>query len=206
MKLGDARSRVSAGAGGADALAALAREIEILHGELEQTRARMAEMAQMADQDMLLPILNRRAFMREISRFIAFAERYGTPSSVIYVDLNNFKAINDKYGHAGGDEVLRHFATLLASQIRESDVIARIGGDEFAMILAHVRLDQARKKAADLAEFLRENPPVLNGEAVALGFAFGAYELQPGTSVDMAIAEADKDMYAQKRVGRPGGA
>ena len=78
----------------------------------------------------MLPILNRRAFVREISRFIAFAERYGTPSSLLYFDLDNFKAVNDAYGHAAGDVVLRHFSDLIASQIRDSDVLARLGGDE----------------------------------------------------------------------------
>jgi diguanylate cyclase (GGDEF)-like protein len=97
--------------------------------------------------------------------------------------------------------VLRHFADLLASQIRDSDVLARIGGDEFAVILAHVTLDQATKKGASLAQSLREDPPVWNGQTVTLSFSCGAYELHAGASADTAIAHADRAMYAQKRSG-----
>src|SRR5882672_11201840 len=89
-----------------EAAGRLVDEIELLRREVEQTRTRLEEMARTADQDTLLPILNRRAFVREISRFIAFAERYGTPSSLLYFDLDNFKAVNDAYGHAAGDVVL----------------------------------------------------------------------------------------------------
>jgi len=182
-----------------DAIMTLMHEVDRLRQEVEQTRVRLEDMARTADQDMLLPILNRRAFVREISRFIAFAERYGIPSSLLYFDLDDFKAVNDAHGHTAGDFVLRHFAELLASQIRDSDVLARIGGDEFAVILAHVTLDQATKKGASLSQTLHENPPVWNGQPVALSFSCGTYELHAGASADTAIANADRAMYAQKR-------
>ena len=184
-----------------DAIVPLMRDVERLKRELDATRARLLEMEHAADQDMLLPVLNRRAFMREISRFIAFAERYGTPSSLLYFDLDNFKAVNDAHGHAAGDAVLRHFADLIASQIRDSDILARIGGDEFAVLLAHVTLEQATKKGASLARALREKPPVWNGETVRLSFSFGAYELHAGLNPDSAIAHADSAMYLRKRAG-----
>src|SRR5262245_54429499 len=82
------------------AIGTLVEEVDRLRREVEQARHRLEEMALAADQDMLLPVLNRRAFVREIARFIAFAERYGTPSTVLYFDLNDFKALNDNYGHA----------------------------------------------------------------------------------------------------------
>lgn len=184
-----------------DAIMTLMHEVDRLRKEVEQTRERLEAMARTADQDMLLPILNRRAFVREISRFIAFAERYGIPSSLLYFDLDDFKTINDAHGHNAGDSVLRHFADLLQSQIRDSDVLARIGGDEFAVILAHVTLDQAKKKSASLAQFLLDNPAVWNGHKVNLSFSCGTYELQAGASVDAALAQADRAMYAQKRAG-----
>jgi diguanylate cyclase (GGDEF)-like protein len=182
-----------------DAVATLMHEVERLRQEIDQTRTRLEDLARAADQDMLLPILNRRAFVREISRFIAFAERYGIPSSLLYFDLNDFKAVNDAYGHSAGDSVLRHFAELLGSQIRDSDILARIGGDEFAIILAHVTLDQASKKGESLSQSLRDHPPVWNGEVVNLSFSCGTYELRVDTSPDAAIAHADRAMYAQKR-------
>ena len=182
-----------------EAAGRLVHEIELLRREVEQTRTRLEDMARTADQDTLLPILNRRAFVREISRFIAFAERYGTPSSLLYFDLNNFKAVNDAYGHAAGDVVLRHFSDLIASQIRDSDILARLGGDEFGVLLAHVTLDQAKKKGLSIAQSLRTKPPLWNGLPVALSFSCGAHELHAGQKAEIAMAEADSAMYAEKR-------
>jgi diguanylate cyclase (GGDEF)-like protein len=184
-----------------DAIMTLMHEVDRLRRDLDQTRSRLDDMVKAADQDMLLPILNRRAFVRELSRFIGFAERYGTPSSVVYFDLNNFKQVNDAHGHAAGDAVLHQFASLLASQTRETDVLARIGGDEFGLILAHVTLDQAQKKAENLAQNLRDTPPAWNGKPVPVDFSFGVCELRAGASPDHSIAEADQAMYEQKRSG-----
>ena len=181
------------------AILTLTQEIERLSRESEDTRARLEDLIRTADQDMLLPILNRRAFMREISRFIAFAERYGTRASLLYFDLDHFKAVNDAYGHAAGDHVLRHFCALLSDNIRDSDVLARVGGDEFAIILAHSGLDQAAEKGAALMGYLREQPPFWNGKEVNLRFSCGAHELRAGQTADCAMAEADRAMYAQKR-------
>jgi diguanylate cyclase (GGDEF)-like protein len=182
-----------------EAVIGLMSGVEKLTREIDQMRARLDDAARTADQDMLLPILNRRAFVREITRSIAFAERYGTSSSLLYLDIDNFKAVNDIYGHAAGDIVLRHFSDLIASQIRETDVLARLGGDEFGVILAHVKRDQAVKKGASLAQTLRERPPVWEGQVVRLSFSHGAYELRAGERADVAMAEADQAMYAEKR-------
>jgi diguanylate cyclase (GGDEF)-like protein len=182
-----------------DAIMTLMHEVDRLRREVEQTRARLEDLAKAADQDMLLPILNRRAFVREVSRFIGFSKRYGTPSSLLYFDLDNFKAVNDAHGHAAGDAVLRHFSELIASQIRDSDVLARIGGDEFAVILAHVTQDQATKKGISLSQKLRENPPKWEGKEIELSFSCGAYELHAGIDPDFAISHADKAMYVEKR-------
>ena len=184
-----------------EAASRLVDEIELLRREVEQTRTRLEDMARTADQDTLLPILNRRAFVREISRAIALVGRYGTPASLLYFDLDNFKAVNDAYGHAAGDFVLRHFSDLIGSQIRDSDVLARLGGDEFGVLLAHVTLDQAKKKGLAVAESLRNKPPLWNGLPVTLSFSCGAHELHAGQSADLAMAEADQAMYAEKRAG-----
>jgi diguanylate cyclase (GGDEF)-like protein len=182
-----------------DAVLTLMTDVERLSREVEQIRTRLDDTVRSADQDVLLPILNRRAFMREVARFISFAERYGTPSSLLYFDLDNFKSVNDAYGHQAGDAVLRHFSDLMASQIRDSDVLARIGGDEFGVILAHVTLDQARSKGEKLAQALSDHQPVWQGERVTLRFSSGVYELHAGDNADAAISHADRIMYEQKR-------
>jgi diguanylate cyclase (GGDEF)-like protein len=185
-----------------DAIVTLMHDVDRLKRELEQTKSRLEDLSRTADQDMLLPILNRRAFVAQIARFIGLAERYGTPASILYFDLDDFKAVNDAHGHAAGDAVLHHFADMLASQIRDTDVLARIGGDEFGIILAHVNLVQARKKGASLAQALRKKPPVWAGKPVPLSFSHGVYELRAGENPDTAIAAADRAMYAQKRSER----
>ena len=182
-----------------DAIMTLMHEVDRLRREVEQAHVKLEDMARTADQDMLLPILNRRAFVREITRFTAFAERYKTSSSLIYVDLDNFKAVNDEHGHAAGDDVLRHVSGVIQGQIRDSDVFARIGGDEFGIILAHITADQAARKGETLANALRAHPPMLDGKPVRLSFSYGVYELRAGETPDSAMRQADRAMYAQKR-------
>jgi|SRR5262245_52847569 len=182
-----------------DAIMTLMHEVDRLRREIEHTRGRLDELARTADQDMLLPILNRRAFVRDLTRFTAFAARYGTPSSLIYFDLDDFKHVNDAHGHTAGDVVLRHFADLIQSQIRDTDVFARIGGDEFGVILAHVTREQAVAKGASLAQVLKDNLPKWEGRTIALTFSYGVYELKAGEHPDIAMKQADEAMYAQKR-------
>lgn len=181
------------------AVAELSQEVEALRREAETLRQRLEDLAQTADRDALLPIFNRRAFMREAGRFIALAKRYGTQSSILFFDIDGFKAVNDAHGHAGGDAVLAHFANTIAGQIRETDIFARLGGDEFGVILMQIALDQAEKKGASLVEALRLNPPILDGRTIGLRFSFGAAELRPDDNPDAAVERADKAMYAQKR-------
>ena len=178
-----------------DAIMTLMHEVDRLRREVE-------DMARAADQDMLLPILNRRAFVREITRFTAFAERYGTPSSLIYFDFDDFKSVNDAHGHPAGDAVLRHFSDLIASRIRESDILARLGGDEFGVILSHVTAEKAARKGTSLTKALRDNPPLWEGRTIPLTFSFGVYELRAGENPDVAMKQADQAMYTQKRSGR----
>lgn len=181
------------------AIAALMGEVERLKRESDATRKKLLDTERAANQDMLLPVLNRRAFVREITRFAAFAERYGTPAVLIYFDLDGFKSVNDVHGHAAGDAALHHFADLLISQVRGTDVVGRLGGDEFGIVLAHATLEQAQTKAEILRSALRGNQPRWQGKAISLSFSYGAYELRVGESADTALANADHAMYASKR-------
>ena len=146
-----------------DAIMGLMGEVDTLRRELTQTRARLDEVEKTADQDQLLPLLNRRAFVRELTRYIAFTGRYNTPASLIYFDLNHLKKINDTHGHAAGDAVLKHFAETLLAHVRDSDCVGRLGGDEFGVLLTHANQEQALKKADVLAEALRATPTMWNG-------------------------------------------
>jgi len=185
-----------------DAIMTLMGEVDSLRRELQKTRERLGEVERTADQDQLLPLLNRRAFVRELTRYIAFADRYGTPATLLYFDLDGFKQVNDTYGHAAGDAVLAHFAATLVKQTRESDVVGRLGGDEFGVLLAHARVEQGLKKADVLAEKLQSEPTMWNGTAIPIRFSHGAFELKPGDTADLAMARADQAMYVQKKNGR----
>ncbi|MBI3707288.1 MAG: GGDEF domain-containing protein, partial [Proteobacteria bacterium] len=105
------------------AIMTLMAEVEKLRKELQQSQARIAFLERLADQDTLTPVANRRAFVRELSRMMSFAERYDTVSSVIYFDVNGLKAINDAHGHAAGDAVLAHVARVLTQSVRDSDFV-----------------------------------------------------------------------------------
>jgi|SRR5271170_1411199 len=183
-------------------LAALNGEVEILRRELRSAQERLALAERAADLDQLLPILNRRAFVRALSRQIGAVARYGMPASLLYCDLDGFKRINDRYGHAGGDAVLSHFAKILSANVRESDIVGRIGGDEFGIVLAHANAAQAAKKANTLIAALTKEPTEWNGAPIAVSFSFGTFELCASESAETAMMRADEAMYAQKRAGQ----
>ncbi|HTW36323.1 MAG TPA: GGDEF domain-containing protein [Rhizomicrobium sp.] len=183
-------------------LAALNGEVEILRRDLQAARDRLELAERAADQDHLLPILNRRAFVRALGWHIAGVARYGTAASLLYCDLDGFKRVNDAYGHAAGDAVLAHFAKILCANVRDSDIVGRIGGDEFGIVLAHANVAQATKKAQALTDALTSDVAEWNGARVVVSFSFGAFELSAGDSAETALMRADEAMYAQKR-GRP---
>ena len=185
-----------------DAIMSLMGEVDTLRRELSQTRSRLEEVEKTADQDGMLPLLNRRAFVRELTRYIAFTGRYNTPASLIYFDLNYLKKTNDELGHAAGDAVLAHFADVLQAHVRDTDCVGRLGGDEFGVLLSHANQEQALKKADALAEALKASPTLWNGHAIPVSFAYGAFELQSGDNPDLAMARADQAMYAQKKSQR----
>jgi diguanylate cyclase (GGDEF)-like protein len=185
-----------------DAIMGLMGEVDNLRRELTQTRARLDEVEKTADQDGMLPLLNRRAFVRELTRYIAFTGRYNTPASLIYFDLNHLKKTNDTHGHAAGDAVLAHFADVLLAHVRDSDCVGRLGGDEFGVLLSHANQEQALKKADTLADALKGSPTLWNSQTIPISFAYGAFELKSGDNPDLAMARADQAMYAQKKSQR----
>lgn len=182
-----------------DAIMRLMSEVERLRHELTGTKRRLEELETMADQDALLPILNRRAFVREMSRIMSFAERYSLPASLLYFDLDHFKDINDRHGHAAGDAVLAHVSRVLTENVRESDIVGRLGGDEFGVILAKADEEQASRKSESMAELISTKPTVWENLTLGITCTHGAYTFRPGESANQAIAKADEAMYSRKR-------
>jgi diguanylate cyclase (GGDEF)-like protein len=183
------------------ALTTLLTEVDELRREVARLKARLDEAEALADRDGLTPVFNRRAFLRELRRVITFSQRYGSPASLIYFDLDGFKTVNDRFGHAAGDAALKAVAERLVAQVRESDVVGRLGGDEFGVILVQADMTAALAKAAALAEAIAAQP-VQCGEWLApLKASFGVRQIDPGRSAEDVLAEADKAMYARKRAG-----
>lgn len=181
-----------------EAITKLMAEVDQMRQELDDNRARIEYLEQLADQDTLAPIANRRAFVRELSRNLSLAERYGTPSSIIYIDLNGLKQLNDTKGHAAGDAAILKVANILAGNVRESDVVGRLGGDEFGVMLSHADENAARSKAEQLAQSISADPLVWEGEAIPLEVAYGVHTIRSGVDAGAALEAADRAMYAHK--------
>jgi diguanylate cyclase (GGDEF)-like protein len=182
-----------------EGLARLTAERNRLRDDLAKARGRISSLERLADEDPLTTVANRRAFVRQLTRMIAFTHRYGVPASVVYFDLNNMKQINDEHGHPTGDAALRHIAAVLRENIRSSDIVGRLGGDEFGVILAQTDEDQAHGKASALAEAIAETPLRAGGHEILLSAAYGVYAFAGTDDPQHAIEAADRAMYQQKR-------
>ncbi|MEX2647612.1 MAG: GGDEF domain-containing protein [Alphaproteobacteria bacterium] len=185
-----------------EAIMRLLSEVEQLRRELRDTNNRMQHLERLADEDTLAPIPNRRAFTRELSRTISYSQRYKVSSSLLYFDLNGLKAINDTHGHVVGDAVLVHVANLLVENVRGSDVVGRLGGDEFGVILANADQGAAVEKAQFLANAIETTNFTWEGERIPISLAYGAYCFQADEDPTTALAAADRAMYENKRDAR----
>lgn len=184
------------------ALGQLFTEIDELRKEVTRLKAHLAEAEDLADLDVLTPLLNRRAFVRELARNLSFVQRYGTPASVIYFDLDGFKGVNDRFGHAGGDEALKTVAARLLSGVRESDVVGRIGGDEFGVILVQADLATAQAKAAQIAAAVEGAPIGVGDWMTPVHVTYGVRQMDAEATVESLLADADKAMFLSKRAKR----
>lgn len=182
------------------ALQTLTGEIDELRGEVGRLKARLAEVEGLADQDALTHVLNRRAFMRELNRVRASIDRYGGAACLVYIDLDGFKRINDRFGHAAGDAALKAVAERLSDHVRESDVIGRLGGDEFAVVLTHADFDAASAKAEALIHAVASSPIDFGVGQAAVSASFGIREITGSVDAEGLVAEADSAMYHRKRL------
>ncbi len=180
------------------AIISLMEEVDVLRRDLENSHKRIAYLERLADQDTLVPVANRRAFVRELTRVISYNERYNEPSSLVYFDINDFKKINDTYGHGAGDQGLRHVANRLLDEVRESDTVGRLGGDEFGVILWRTDADGVAAKAQELASAIAGQPVLFKEQSFFVSVAFGTATFAAGKSASQLMADADEAMYRNK--------
>jgi diguanylate cyclase (GGDEF)-like protein len=172
--------------------------IRRLKAELAAALAQIAELQESAETDFLLDILNRRGFERELNRSIAYIKRYHASGALVMLDVDRLKPINDTYGHAAGDEVLKAIVKTVSSQVRASDVVGRLGGDEFAVLLWNLSETDAKAKAAALEQSIDRLTFDFRGRRVSAGASAGVAILGPHSEASRALEEADSAMYVRK--------
>jgi diguanylate cyclase (GGDEF)-like protein len=176
----------------------LAAEVERLEHELAAARRRLAALEARADIDPLTDILNRRGFERELTRSLAYVKRHGTDAALLYIDLDGFKSVNDRHGHAAGDALLKAVALVLGRHVRASDVVGRLGGDEFAVLLWNCGEANAKAKAEAVEVAIARTTATHAGARLSVGASVGAALLLPLDRPAETLDRADRAMYARK--------
>ena len=167
--------------------------INKLHGRID-------ELEKLAQTDELTGLLNRRGFNIQLQRALSNASRYNEQGVLIYIDLDGFKPINDCYGHAAGDEVLRQAANLILEDIRDTDFVGRLGGDEFSVLLTRTSWENGLSRAESIEKLLNNLIVNWQGRMIAVAASFG---LQPYGAKDEGldlVSRADEAMYKTKRL------
>src|SRR6476659_10993091 len=157
----------------------LVQEISRLRGQVAQLQERVEQLDRLAHQDSLIDLPNRRGFLRELERLIARVSRYNAVGAMLFVDVDGLKTINDTFGHRTGDEALIQVAHLLSSGVRKSDVVARIGGDEFGILLENADEPSAHETASRLIDMIACCEFVHDGDELPLSVAIGVGLIQP---------------------------
>lgn len=183
-------------------LAKIRRQVAALKTELAAAQTRIDELQAWADTDFLLNIYNRRGFERELDRSIAYIRRYKATGALIVLDVDRLKPINDDFGHAAGDVVLKGVVAVLMRHVRSSDVVGRLGGDEFGLLLWNLTASDALAKASALEEAIDRLTFVFKGRPVVAGASAGIALIGATDAAADVMEAADRAMYARKAARR----
>jgi diguanylate cyclase (GGDEF)-like protein/PAS domain S-box-containing protein len=171
--------------------------------DVSHTRALAQQIAYQATHDSLTGLINRREFEIRLEAALSQAREEGATHALCYLDLDQFKVVNDTCGHVAGDEMLRQLASQLQAHMREHDTLARLGGDEFGVLLRHCTLAQARDVADGLRRVVRNFRFVWNGSAYEVGVSIGLVPVVAGSgSLTDVLSAADSACYVAKDQGR----
>jgi len=175
----------------------------IVFHDITEQRNRQEALLQLATTDSLTGVSNRRHFLQQLDTEMARQRRHGGKASVLMTDLDFFKNINDKYGHATGDVVLSHFVSIVRQTVRRSDIIGRLGGEEFAILLPGDGTDGAHLLAERLRHIFENNPVKVDNTPIACTVSIGISDLRADDiTVDEPLHRADEALYAAKAKGR----
>jgi diguanylate cyclase (GGDEF)-like protein/PAS domain S-box-containing protein len=172
--------------------------------DLSERPATELELSRLAERDPLTDLLNRRRFGETLEEALAYADRYGSRGAVLVLDVDGFKGVNDRLGHYSGDQLLTQIASYLAGRLRRTDVLARLGADEFGILLSGADARRAQAVAHGLVEGLSDHNFVLNGRAMRVTVSIGSAVFPSGEELtaEELMARADAAMFEAKRVGR----
>jgi diguanylate cyclase (GGDEF)-like protein len=172
----------------------------VLRHENAQLRARVAELERLAVTDTLTPLYNQRYFNEELERWCWRAHRYGGTYGLLFCDVDGLKSVNDIQGHSIGDDVLRGVAAALLQAVRKSDVVARIGGDEFTVLLDNISAEQLTTKTASMQAEFGQLAIKTAGPTLKIGVSIGSYPISGNTKPADVMEAADQAMYDHKRL------
>lgn len=173
----------------------------LLVQDISERRLLAERLEHLADHDFLTGLFNRRRFQQEVDREAERMSRHGTRGAVLMIDLDHFKTVNDSFGHRAGDDLLRGVARALQRRLRRTDVLARVGGDEFAMLLPETDADQARIVADGVRETIRRHILVLGEASLHVTASVGVAPFDGVRAVEV-MELADRAMYSAKEAGR----
>jgi diguanylate cyclase (GGDEF)-like protein len=176
---------------------------QVVLGALEEAQKTETELRYLADHDPLTALLNRRAFRTRLDTYVSFAARYGGRGAVMVIDVDGLKAVNDRFGHQQGDNLIRRIAATLRERVRATDIVARLSGDEFAVLMPQSDVEGALQLGEDLRAQVAEGfagDPDLEGATISVGITMFGAESDGGA--EAVLAAADEAMYRAKAEGR----
>lgn len=181
----------------------LSDPFSLLACENADLRQRIVELERLISIDTLTPLYNRRHFMDELERWCWRAHRYGSTYGLLFCDIDRFKAVNDIQGHTIGDEVLCGVARELAKSVRKSDIVARIGGDEFTLLLDTITAEKLDEKTASMRKIFSDLRIRTSGPTLTIGVSVGSVLITGVSKSGDVLDQADRAMYAHKRTKYP---
>ena len=183
-------------------LGELRAEVDRANGEISRLQRDLDAASELVRHDPLTGTLNRKGLDEALAREIARARRRGTPLSLALLDVDNFKNLNDTFGHKTGDDALRHLSEVVRSSLRPQDCVGRYGGEEFLIVLPDTDVDSANATLTRLQRELTKRYFLANNQRLLITFSAGITRLKDDEEAAAAIDRADRAMYAAKRAGK----
>lgn len=161
------------------------------------------KLKNLAETDELTKINNRRSFIKKLSNYIELSKRNDSPLSLLSIDIDFFKSVNDTYGHQVGDEVLKLFTETVKTSLRKVDIFGRIGGEEFAICLQNTPLETAKTIADKILKNVAKTPLITkDNQKINITISIGLCELKKHMNINELLRQADEELYKAKEHGR----